>query len=168
MKYLNKIFIIMLLALPIFLTSCGDDNSTTPDGNTGYKFTCVVNGGGYTNETFTYDKTYAAIYVPQVDVTGCSFTDGTNNTGVVNFKGSSKGSFTINTSGVDNTNTVLINLVGSNIMFQITNGTIKVTSYGNVNSDVAGTFSGTGKVFKNGQEFDIEITNGYFKAKRLN
>jgi hypothetical protein len=154
--------------MSVFLSSCGDDNSTTPNVTTGYKFTCVVNGGGYTNETITYDKTFAAIYVPQVDVTGCSFTDGTNNTAVVNFKGTSKGTFTIDATDSDNTNTVLINLVGTNTMFQIMNGTLKVTAHGNVGSDVAGTFSGTGKVYKNGQISDITVTNGYFKAKRLN
>jgi hypothetical protein len=164
MKYLNKIFLVALLFAPFFLSSCGDDNSTTPDGNTGeYKFSCVVNGGGFTNQAYSFDVTAGAIANPADNITGCSFADALGNAASITFGGTAKGNFTID----EDKNQVVITVNGVNIVFGLTSGTIKVTTYDKVGGDIAGTFSGSGIVYKDNQEFNVTITNGIFRAKRL-
>jgi hypothetical protein len=148
--------------MPIFLLSCSD-KSTDPTNNSAYQLTCVINGAGYSNQTFTFDVAAGAIYNPQENISGCSFANAAGDAAALTFEGNSKGEYEVN----DSNNNFVISMNGTNVVFGLTSGKINVTTYGSVGGDVAGTFSGSGIVISSGAQFNVQITNGVFKAKRL-
>lgn len=162
MKLVKKILLVMLVCLPILLVSCSKDSSTNPTDPATYSFSCVVNGGGYTNQTFTFSTTAAAVTNPVDNITGCTFTDASGNNAVVTFNGTATGTYSINDS-----ETIVGMTFGNNLFIGLTSGSIKVTTFGNVGGDIIGTFTGSGTVVNNGEEKNVEISKGTFKAKRL-
>lgn len=162
MKYIKNISLLIMVLVPLLFTACSKDSSTNPTDPSTYSFSCVVNGGGYSNQTFTFNKTGVAVSNPQEGLIGCTFTDANGNSAIVTFQGTTTGTYTVNNTK----NLVTISLSG-NIFLGLTSGSIKVTTLGNIGGDVIGTFSGSGTVINNGVPQNIEISKGTFKAKRV-
>lgn len=162
---MKRIFAIFLL--PLLLLSCSKDSTTNPtDNNTGYQFSCVINGGTFSNKTYSFDVDGGSIYVPGSDETACSFTDPQGNSAQVIFKGNKTGTFNAN----EEENAVMIHLISTTELFYLKQGeNIKVTTYGSVGGNVEGTFSGKA-IYVNastGAQFEVTFSNGKFKAKRI-
>lgn len=162
---LGKTFLFLMI-LGLVISSCSSDSNTNPTDTGGaYKFTCVVNGAGYSNQTLSMETIAMSVYDLGANETVCSFSNVTNDAVLVGFQGKSTGTFTID----DSKNTVVVTLSNNTIIMALASGTIKVTTYGNVGGDIIGTFTGSGFVSKsNGNPEAIQITNGTFKAKRIN
>ncbi|OGU59242.1 MAG: hypothetical protein A2X64_01750 [Ignavibacteria bacterium GWF2_33_9] len=163
MKFAKKIFMVLITILPVLLVSCSKDSTTSPIDTGSYSLSCVVNGGGYTNQTFAFSLTAAAVTNPQEGIIGCTFTDNEGNSAVIVFSGTTTGTYTVGETGDNGLSIAMEN----NLFLGITSGSIIVTKVGSVGGDIIGTFSGEGIVIDNSVPQVIQITNGKFKAKRL-
>ncbi len=138
-------------------TGCGgdDDNGTGPD-----------NGGGVNEQiAFTFDGTQytgdlcMANYMVGDDATSLTTGDGDSWALLIDFPGSSTGSF----NAADG---VYAMLTLAPHLYQSEEFVIAVTAYGGIGAAVTGTFSGT--LVHIADENDVkQITNGTFTAERL-
>ncbi len=163
MKFSKVLLALTLFAYFAFLVSCSKDSSVTdPTDYTNSKFTYTLDGGGFSNQKFSFANFGGTVYSAEEDQTVATFGTMGNDGGIIGFKGKSTGTFQVNENSETN---ALVLYSGSSQVITLTSGTITVTSYGSVGGEVKGTFSGTGVNSINGQL--VQITNGTFAAKRL-
>jgi len=161
MKKTTLALMITLFFSATVMFSCSKDSSDSP-ATAANEVSFVVNGGGYSNQTIKLNANGSAVYDDVLDATGCSFADAASNSAMVAFNGHATGTFAVNDD-----NGLVVNMDNNTTLIGLTSGTITVTQYGAVGSDIKGTFSGTGIVIKNLSDPDtIQITNGNFKARR--
>jgi hypothetical protein len=162
MNYMKKTTIALLFIAfcsVIALSSCSkdsdDDGGNDPTPTVTNELSFVVNGGAYTNQTFTFKATASAIYDLALDATG--------NSALLSFTGHTSGTYTI--SDDDGLGVFLNN---NTTIMALTGGTIVVNTYGTVGNVISGTFSGTGVVSTNfGVPDTITLANGKFRATRV-
>ncbi len=165
----KNIFALLLfvMATGFMFSSCSkDDDDDSGDNNpptATNELSFVVNGGPYSNQTFTFKQTANAIYDPAMNATGCSFEDAAGNAAMVAFNGNTTGTYTVTD---DNGLAAFLN--NNTTIMGLTSGSIVVTTYGTVGNVVAGTFSGMGVVSTNfGAPDTITFSNGKFRAARI-
>jgi hypothetical protein len=158
---------IMIIAMIIGLisVSCSKDSKNDPiDEITSSELSFVVNGDVYNNQSFKFDKEGMALYDAAMQSTGCEFTDASDNSVLLAFKGNSSATLTVD----DSDNSMVVYYDNNTTIIGLTAGTITITKYGNVNGMITGTFSGTGFVSHGYNEpVDITIKDGKFSVKRV-
>ncbi len=159
MKATKRLMLIALIMVGFVLTSCTKDSSNPLTSVISSKFTCTLNGGGYSNQTISFTSTGGAIYNADENVTDLVFSSPANDVGGLVIKGKSTGTFAIDESDYE----VSINMSGK-MPLVLTSGTIVVTGYGSVGGEVKGTFSGTS--LNPSTLESVQVTNGSFSAKR--
>ena len=160
MRSIMRLMFIALVMIAFVLTSCSKDSSNPITPLISSKFTCTLNGGGYSNQTITLTNTGGAAYTSDENATGIFFSSSTNDKGGLVIKGKSTGTFTIDESNYE----VTISMNGKTPLI-LTSGTIVVSAYGAVGGEVKGTFSGT-SINPSTLE-TVQVTNGSFSAKRI-
>ncbi len=154
-----------LTLVSLFWQGCSDDDPVTPTPTSSYELSFVVNGGGFTNKTFTLTGG-AANYATAEDVIQIAFAgkDGSTDVGFSGFwKGTSTGSRQIVYE--QNDDTVSCGFTHGQKVYGCTAGTMALTKFGGVGGDVEGTFSGTFTLFFASET--VTVTNGRFKVKRI-
>lgn len=160
MRAVKGLMFIALIMIGFGLSSCSKDSSNPVAPLINSKFTCTLNGGGYTNQTITLTNTGGAIYASDENETGIVFSSTTNDVGGIVIKGKSTGTFPIDEGDYE----VTIAMNGKTALV-LTSGTIVVTGYGSVGGEVKGTFSGSAIDASTLQT--VQVTNGSFSAKRI-
>jgi hypothetical protein len=160
MQSLKGLVYIALIIIGFVLSSCSKDSSNPIAPLINSKFTCTLNGGGYSNQTITLTNTGGAIYASDENETGIVFSSATNDVGGLVIKGKSTGTFT-----VDESNYQVTIAMNGKTPLAMTSGTIVVTGFGSVGGEVKGTFSGTS--LNPSTLESVQVTNGSFSAKRI-
>jgi hypothetical protein len=160
MRAIKGLMYIALVMIGFVLISCSKDSSNPVTPLISSKFTCTLNGGGYTNQTISLTSTGGAVYNSDEDLTAIVFSSPANDIGGLVIKGKTTGTFTIDESDYE----VSINMTG-NFPLVLTSGTIVVTGFGSVGGEVKGTFSGTS--INPSTLVTVQVTNGSFSAKRI-
>jgi hypothetical protein len=156
---------IIMLFIGVFSVSCSKDSTGDPiDNITSSELSFVVNGDVYQNQTFKFDKEGMAIFDAAMNATGCEFTDAADNSVLLAVEGNTSGSYAVN----DSDNSMVVNYDDNTTIIALTEGTITITKYGNVNDMITGTFTGSGMVSHNYNEpVAITIKDGKFSVKRV-
>lgn len=159
----------------LFFNSCSKDETpanTNTDGNNNNNnsnllVSAVLNGGGYTNQTYTIEKGStppASYYELSTNTTSIVIVSGDRTVSVV-FPGKSVGTYNFSSTASSAPAYVTLGFTNTHVLAaKPGSGTITVTAYGNVNSEVKGTFSGTFYDSSNGNE--VTVSNGTFTATR--
>jgi hypothetical protein len=165
MKTNSLSIMIIAMIIGVLSISCSKDSTDDPVTNiTSSDLSFVVNGDVYNNQSFKFAKEGMALYDAAMLATGCEFTDEVNNSALLGFEGKTTGSFAVN----DSDNALVVNYDNNTTIIALTEGTITITRYGNVNDMITGTFSGTGVVSHDYNEpTNITIKNGKFSVKRV-
>lgn len=170
-----RISFFMSLVLMLFAAGCSKDanngNPVGPGGNTGTN-SITLNGGGYTNRTIQLTSS-SSFYNSASGVTIAGFAGIIDNNDSIyvtlTFKGNSSANYQIKSGEQDN---IIFILIGrktnhENIREITTTdqdtGLIRVTSYGQVGSAVAGTFTTTATQLNDNQKVNL---TGSFSATR--
>ena len=160
MKYFRLLVLALLSVAIIGFNACSKKNTITdPIDTTLYEVTFTLNGGGYTNQTFTFNSSGGAIYSSQYNVTNISFTGENNQSLQIMMKGNSTGTYSFGSTDYSCSITTK-----DKPLFILTSGTLKITEFGSLLGNVKGTFSGSGV---NTSAATITVTNGSFSCKRL-
>ena len=127
----------------------------------------TLNGGGYSNQAYTIEKgTVPALsyYETSTNTTSIVIVSGDKTVSVV-FPNKSIGAYNFSSTANSAPAYVTLGFTNTHVLAaKPGSGTITVTAYGNVGSEVKGTFSGTFYDSSNGNE--VTVTNGTFTATR--
>lgn len=158
MKFLKTVLFFAFISF--FVLSCS--KSTTPTNvnpsNVTLEITFTLNGGTYTNQTFTYDAGGIGVYLSNQNATGLTFSGKTQGQGAtITFTGNATGTYSFSSKNA------MVIMMADNSQIAVTSGSLIVSSYGAIGEYITGTFSGSGI---NSTAQAIQITNGSFTAKR--
>lgn len=168
MNHITRIlFFLAVSFILIPFSGCSDDDAVvtpTPTNNTEVTFT--VNGGAYSNKSFTIQGNSAAVYDPNEKLTGITFAgkEGTKNIScTIGWGGTSTGTRSWGTNNPHDSASV--EFMDDTYIYSSEQGTLTITEFGAVGGYVKGTFSGSFSLFLSGQT--VTVTNGKFTAKRI-
>ena len=125
----------------------------------------TLNGGGFTNQTFTLSNAYGGLASGITSIGAARIVSGDTLYLELGFTGSGAGSYPW---GSTSTAFVMHSTPGSLKEFFSTpgSGTTTVTSYGSVGGNIVGTFSGKLYLVPGGTD-SVTVTNGTFSALRV-
>lgn len=165
-KFRNVISVFVMVLTVVFLNSCSSnsENPVDPNNVTNSTASLTFNGSGYTNKAVTLGNGLGG-YSLSDTMTVIQFSGKVDNDSLylgIIFKANHTGTFNWN----DDNGAIVYKTTSTGNFFYvgITQGTTTVSSYGNVNGKIEGTFSG--KLIEQNSQSELNIS-GSFSAVRI-
>lgn len=162
MSTASRLFSILVIATSVLSMSCSSSSPSDPNTSSGETFTFTKSGGltgnsnysSYTLASFSTDENVTYLLGSDVAVT----TGPTANMVIVTVPGKTTGTYALGDSECT------LTMFANSVPYIATSGTVVVSSFGAVGSQIKGTFSGTMVSATGGA--GVTISNGVFDVKR--